>query len=300
MRRLALALPWILACPAAAQSTQTLLPVEDTYVQDINPASNFGASQDLWFGRGSFFGLGVIRTLVLFDLATLPSDARRIRNASFQAYQHSTEPAAGGMDCELHTCDASWRELTATWSNQPPFDSRVWASAKVGDSFYSGWIEWDATGVVREHASGALPHLGWLFKVPFETAGVSRLGYFHSKEYQANPARRPKLVVETYDLLLDVGPLRAGMPAMATLSGAAPGRAVIIAYSVAGLGTTTVPQLGIDLELASAALAARGHADASGAFSASRMVPAVATGRSVWVQAASFGQLSNVVAETVQ
>ena len=66
-----------------------------------------------------------------------------------------------------------WTEGGATWNNQPSYDARIWDVAYVGDSFYTGWIDWDATELVREHASGSLANLGWLFRMSYETAGAS-------------------------------------------------------------------------------------------------------------------------------
>ena len=181
---------------SAAQSTITLTPTQDTFLQDSNPNSNFGASSDIWFGRGSYFGLGNVRTLVQFDLAALPSSGLAIKSATFSSWQHSTEAAAGGLDCNLHAATGVWTEGAATWNNQPAYDARVWDTAYVGDSFYTGWIDWDASALVREHLDGLRPNLGWLFRMTYETAGASRLGYFYSSEYAADPSKRLKLTVE--------------------------------------------------------------------------------------------------------
>lgn len=289
----------LLAPAAAAQSTVTLTPTKDTFLQDINPGSNFGSSQDLWFGRGSFFGLGNVRTLVEFNLNGLPSDPVQIRSAKFSAWQHSTEAAAGGLACELHAATSPWSEGTATWSNQPSFDAQVYSSANVGDSFYTGWISWDASTLVREHASGARPNLGWFFKMQFESAGASRLGYFHSREYLADPARRPQLVIEYYELSLAASVLTAGQPGTLTAGDAAPGSRVFFARSRTGMGIFAVPALGVTLELAQPVLAGSALANGAGVASINFLVPPGAGGRTVWMQACAMNALSNVVNTTV-
>lgn len=289
-----------LAAPAAAQNPVTLTPTADTYLQDINPGANFGASTDVWFGRGSFFGLGNVRTLVRFDLSGLPADPRAIRSATFSAYQYRTEAAAGGLDCELHAATAAWTELGATWSNQPPYDARTWDVASVGDSFYTGWIDWDATNLVREHLGGALPNLGWLFRMTFESAGASRLGYFYSREYALDPAKRLRLVVETYEMLLTSSPLVAGQPATLAVERATPGNRVFFARSVTGAGSYPVPALGVTLELDQPALIGSAVASALGQASMAFGIPPQASGRSLWLQACAAGELSNAIAATVQ
>lgn len=283
---------------AQAQSVVTLQPSADAHLQDINPSSNFGAAPEIWFGRGSFFGLGNVRTLVRFDLSGLPSDPRAIRRATFGAYQHRTEAAAGGLDCELHAATGAWTEAGVTWNNQPTYDARVWDMASVGDSFYVGWIEWDATGLVQEHVGG-LANLGWLFRMTFETAGASRLGYFYSREYAADPSKRLRLVVELYDLLLETTPLTAGQPATIGARGATPGGQVFFARSGTGLGSFPVPALGVVLDLDAPAMAGSAMANANGVAVQTVVLPPSTAGRTVWLQACEAGATSNVQSTTI-
>lgn len=287
------------AASATAQTQGVLHPTQDSFVQDSNPAGNFGV-QDLWFGRGSYFGLGNIRTLVQFDLSALPADPQRIRSATFTVYQHSTEPAAGGLPCELHAASAAWNEATVTWNSQPAYDARVWSSADVGDSFYTGPISWDATGLVREHVSGALPNLGWLFRMQYETAGASRLGYFYSSETAPTAAGLPQLSVELYDMGLSAPQLHAGQMETLIASGADPHRRVVFAYSLSGLGSTPVAPLGVSLDLDRAQALASMDAGPLGNAAIRFRVPATAFGRSYWLQACSLGKVSNVASGVVQ
>jgi len=300
MLRIAVPSMLVLLAPlAVAQSNIRLTPSQDTYLQDINPGSNFGGSQDLWFGRGSFFGLGNVRTLLQFNLAGLPSNPAQIRSAKFSVWQHSTEAAAGGLSCELHAATAAWSEGTATWSNQPTYDGQVFSTASVGDSFYSGWISWDASALVREHASGARANLGWLFRMQSESAGASRLGYFHSSEYLADPAKQPQLNVEYYELGLTASTLTAGQPASLTASDAVPGRRIFFARSATGTGSFPINAFGVTLELDQPALVGTAFANAAGVANVSFNVPPGASGRSVWFQACAQAALSNVVSLTV-
>lgn len=288
-----------LSAAAAAQTQAVLLPDQDTYVQDTNPASNFGAD-DLWFGRGSFFGLGNIRTLVQFDFSRFQLDPRLIKSASFNAYQYATEPAAGGLPCELHSATAPWNEMTVTWNNQPAYDAQVWAAADVGDSFGVGLVSWDVTELVRAQVDGTIPNHGWLFRMQFETAGASRLGYFYSTETAPGALFAPLLSVELYEMLLTATPLAAGQAATVMVAGARPGRRVVFAFSTTGLGTTPVPQLNVTLDLDAARPLASDFAGGTGHASRRFRVPAAALGRNYWLQACSLGKLSNVVSGVVQ
>ena len=295
-RRLAALVAGLLLATAATvpgQTTLVLAPVADTYVQDIAPGGNFGASEQLLFGRGSGFGLGIIRTLVRFDLANLPHP--NVQRARFRACEFYTEPAAGTIDCNVHRCTGAWDEDLATWSLQPTFDTKVWSTAKVGDGPW-GWIEWDVTALVHSQAAGESPSLGWLFKVPFETAGISRLGYFRSREYVLDPAKRPELVVDLYDLDLVVAPLVAGQPAEVGVDRAEPGSAVLLAIDFTQTGLTPLVRWGVVLELHFPSALTVFTADAAGGVHALVNLPAAAAGTKFWLQAAAPGKLSNLAA----
>jgi hypothetical protein len=174
----------------------TLLATKDTYIQDINGSTNYGGLEEWWAGRGQFWGLGVIRAMVAFDLSSLPSNPAEIESATFSAFQYGTQPAAGGLPVQVLRQTSGWDELQVNWNNQPVFDGQVWASASVGDSFHRDWIDWDVTDLVRAQASGQLSNDGWLLKASSEgPAGASRLGYFRSREFEGAPNMQPKLVV---------------------------------------------------------------------------------------------------------
>jgi len=187
-----------LLATAASADEVTLHPIKDTYVQSINPDTNFGKSVDMLLGKGTYFGLGFVRGLVQFDLSSLPSNPDLITSAKLSLYQYRTEPAAGGLPVDVKRITGPWSESTVTWNNHPAYDdSKVWASASVGDSFYTGWIDWNVLDLVRNQVSGHTQHYGWLLKFYMEIqAGASRLGYFHTMDYAAGPDLRPKLVVQ--------------------------------------------------------------------------------------------------------
>ncbi len=192
------ALAALIALPAAVCSAGevTLLAQQDSYIQDINGSTNYGELEEWWAGRGQFWGLGVIRAMVEFDLSSLPTNPALIESATFSAFQYDTQPAAGGLPVQVLRMTAGWEESTVTWNNQPAFDGQVWASADVGNSFELDWIEWDVTELVRAQASGQLPNEGWLLKASSESpAGASRLGYFRSSEFEGAPNMQPTLVV---------------------------------------------------------------------------------------------------------
>jgi hypothetical protein len=149
-------------------------------------------------GKGTYWNLGYARSLLQFDLSSLPADPDLITLAIFSAYQYDTAPAAGGLPVDVKRITSAWNETAATWNNHPTYDdATIWASADVGDSFHKTWVNWDVTSLVKSQVAGTYPNLGWLLKSNWEQpAGASRLGYFRSNDYVADPTLRPKLVVD--------------------------------------------------------------------------------------------------------
>ncbi|MEW6252765.1 MAG: DNRLRE domain-containing protein [Planctomycetota bacterium] len=196
--RIGFSLALLAAVVVGAAAEEVVLPaVQDTYVQSINPGTNYGAAEEFWAGRGQYWGLGVIRAYIQFNLSSLPTNPNLVTSATLSAYQYDTMPAAGGLPVDVVRPLGTWAENTVTWDNQPGLDATVWASAAVGDSFHRTWVDWDVTDLVKAQIAGNFPNLGWVLKANYEgSAGASRLGYFRSREYAANPTLQPKLVVQ--------------------------------------------------------------------------------------------------------
>ncbi len=99
---------------------------------------------------------------------------------------------------------------------------------------------------------------------------------------------------------LGVSNLVAGQTATFSISQATPGATVYLAYSLAGEGLTTVPQLDVTLGILSPVLLTTLSANGQGSASHQQAIPANAAGVPVWIQAAESGNTSNVVAAVVQ
>lgn len=99
---------------------------------------------------------------------------------------------------------------------------------------------------------------------------------------------------------LEAGPLVGGQVANFVITGATPNTPQYLVYSLRGLGSTPVPQLGVVLDLAQPELGASGRSNANGEAALSTFVPGLASGRNVWLQAAEVNNVTNVVATSVQ
>jgi glucose/arabinose dehydrogenase len=98
---------------------------------------------------------------------------------------------------------------------------------------------------------------------------------------------------------LRVPHLAASSAATVTVSGGTPNRGAALLYSLAGLGSTTLPNYNVTLGIASPTVAAIATTDSLGAATFAGTVPAALQDRTLWFQAAQMGVESNIVIETV-
>jgi|GEM_PF-821513 subtilisin-like proprotein convertase family protein len=95
--------------------------------------------------------------------------------------------------------------------------------------------------------------------------------------------------------------LHAGASSLLDVSNGAASTRTYLAYSLMGLGSFSVPSLGVTLGIASPALATSPqNTNTSGATTFVLSIPGGASGRSVWMQSVQSGLVSNVLALTVQ
>ncbi len=107
--------------------------------------------------------------------------------------------------------------------------------------------------------------------------------------------------IQSANMVLTAGPLVSGQNATMNVSGAFSNAAAYLVYSVHGLGSTPVPQLGITLDLNGPVLAAGPTTtDGNGVVSWTLPIPGGLSGVPVWLQACQSGATSNVVATTIQ
>lgn len=129
------------------------------------------------------------------------------------------------------------------------------------------------------------------------TGGVTSFGEDATGEMYVVAGTRVYLITTT--LALSAGPLIAGQPVTMDISGANPGQTVFVASSFTGTGRTPVPLLAVDLALDSPQLLSSAVADAAGNAQITLTVPVGSAGTGVWLQAAVYGNTSNVTMDTV-
>lgn len=96
-------------------------------------------------------------------------------------------------------------------------------------------------------------------------------------------------------------PLDIAEDAKLTLRHGTPSAPAFLAYSLAGLGSTSVPPLGVVLDIAQAKQLGRTRStDGIGEVKWDLVVPPIAQGWTVWLQGLQAGQTSNVIRSVVQ
>jgi hypothetical protein len=98
---------------------------------------------------------------------------------------------------------------------------------------------------------------------------------------------------------LTLGTLIGGSIVNANVDNCTPAAMVVVAYSVQGLGLSVEPNTGELLGISNNQTALILTADAFGTANGNSLVPARGSGRTVWVQAAEVGNVSNIVSSVI-
>jgi hypothetical protein len=205
---------------AAAQTSVTLYPVADNYVDGKYPTRAYGhdsflfvgnkydRAQDVW---------GSERIYIRFDLTELPKKFL-VAGATLRLWQYYAPSV--NQTYEAHRVLAKWNETTETWDNQPAWAAAV-TSVTVAPAKTEVAVEWDITSDVKAWRDGGVPNYGTMIKVAEEQRCEEckdASSGFWSREYPVDSHEewRPKLVVTleanpalTYAVSLNI----AGLPA---------------------------------------------------------------------------------------
>ncbi|MDZ8117077.1 DUF7594 domain-containing protein [Pontiella agarivorans] len=156
-------------------------PVEDTYVQGLNPTNNYGSSRTMGLQDHA---VKQRIAYLKFDLSQIPGD--QLTNAFLRLKVSDPDPAM--HQTVWSVADDSWQEDTVTYSNRPALVSGV-SGAPVPVPDFGWWAELNVTGAVQgEWAGDQTVSLALVASNGFQTA-------YHSSDDM--PGHRPELVVQT-------------------------------------------------------------------------------------------------------
>ena len=176
---------------AAASSRTTFTAVQDTWIYS-RPITTFGDSTML---VGTSADVGTLRSLVQFDLGTIPSDAV-IDSAVLELRYYACSRSSGcaDMPVSIHRLTRGWDEGTATWAEMGTASVLSAYATQVlhGLADTGRWVAWDATELVREWHSGV--HANHGLALHGDQTAEENYKVFSTKEMSAEKA--PRLIVE--------------------------------------------------------------------------------------------------------
>ena len=187
-------------------NTVVEIPVaQDTYITSKLPNNNWCTSNFLRVGYAqSPDNYGAVRTFLRFDLSSIPTDAV-INSARFRIYQNTATPAGDSdMRFESRHLLSDWNECQVTWNNHQPQWGGVISSTWVGTTI--GWLETDASQLVRDWVYGTHPNYGALLlgdETPRERERI-----FFSRDDAGG--RYPRLIID-YSFHADNEPPQASV-----------------------------------------------------------------------------------------
>ncbi|MHC3129498.1 MAG: DNRLRE domain-containing protein [Candidatus Bathyarchaeota archaeon] len=163
-----------------------LSPIEDAYVDDNEPDSNFWDSSYLYakFSDYDYIPDRRRNSYLKFNLSAVSTEVNIVyaKLELYCWYVGSLTPDVG-----VHYCaDDSWDETEITWNNAPSFSSTPTYVASVLDDYQ--WYAWDITNDVKTALNDGI--LTVVLSV--QNTGDSFTSNFYSKEGWRN---HPKLVI---------------------------------------------------------------------------------------------------------
>ena len=173
--------------------------VEDTYIDQWDPGGTIKRGYD---AKVAVRQGGVFKTLIRFDLSSLPADAT-IQEAKLGLYAYGRSNS-GALDVTVRPVLRSWAEGQATWNlaatgvpwaqpgcSEPDVDVGDPAATRLINTINT-WHEWDITALVQNWVANPASNRGVLL----QGAGSTSVEYlFASSDYWWDLAISPRLIV---------------------------------------------------------------------------------------------------------
>ena len=126
--------------PGPDSVTNDFAAIEDTFVKQIDPSSNFGAEAVLNVRQS---GTSEMNGYVKFEIADIPGPIYSATLRLYSMHDHQAEV--------FRVDDVSWAENSMTWSNRPSMGDSIASVAVFADT----WMEVDVSDVVTNNGTYA-------------------------------------------------------------------------------------------------------------------------------------------------
>jgi opacity protein-like surface antigen len=173
--------------PASAQTSVTLFPAADNYVDSKYPnLGRYGRVSALYVGNSYDHAQGLWgseRIYIRFDLPSLPKH-RLIAHATLVLWQYN--PPKSNQTYEAHRVLGDWNETTQNWDSQPAWSPTKTSEAVATTRGAQGaevTVEWDVTSDVKAWYTGGAVNYGIMIKVAKEEHAEDASSGFWSREY---------------------------------------------------------------------------------------------------------------------
>jgi len=200
-----------------ASVTITIPASGDAWLNQEHPDLALGGANTLYVQ--SYRGANNMRSLLTFDLATIPSGVS-ITSAKLYLYAWfitwPNTPSYYRTYC-AHRVTSAWAESTVTWNTQPTFSSTSTSETVVTGQETEGWFSWDVTADVQNGYLNPSAWHGVLIKDKAEGSYYSRTCIFWSRENPSHPELRPYLEV-TYTVWQPVPEFGVSATLMASMA----------------------------------------------------------------------------------
>lgn len=164
----------------APSLSATLYPVQDTFVDQTQPTTSFGASTGLFVGADEF--LQETYALVQFDLSSIPANAI-IQGVYLELYLYHLAGGVAQTVC-AYRVTSSWSN-NATWNTRPTHLATCYSPTSIGGYNANYWVRWgDVRTPVEAWLHGLAPNYGLALRLQTKIMGDK---LFYSREAYSQP-----------------------------------------------------------------------------------------------------------------
>jgi len=186
----------LIAGSASAQTTVTLSPQNDAYVNDSAPNDTFN---NAWLvaGRSPAEFTPRYRSFLRFNLSGIPSNA--IVSSAVLRLNLQAREGGSTAPIELRRVLASWTSASLTWNNQPAATAPI-TTTTVGSTLGADYA-WPIAGLAQAWVSGSYGNYGLTLRIVNETDATATRTFASANH--ATSSLRPELTL-TYALPPDI------------------------------------------------------------------------------------------------
>ncbi len=182
----------VLPLEVYARATYTFWASDDAWVNEANPAANYGNSSYMSVKDRS----GLAEAYIRFSRQDIDSlRGLAIESASLFLYQYQGTNSPGDI-LNFHRANSDWNETTLSWNSRSSYDlPQVDSLNIIGESNIVGWREWGGLeNTVSGWVSGA--NYGLVLENHMDNHKEELFARFYSSEY-SELGLKPYLKVTT-------------------------------------------------------------------------------------------------------